>query len=103
MCIESKKSLLTFKKFIFSRKLQTFAVLCEQYELSIKRDPCYVQYLDKIGQIFFGLQPPQRQQSGGIFGSFLETFLSGLDDDSDDETPQASTSSRALIESAELD
>lgn len=69
-----------------------FAVLCEQYEISIKRDPCYVQYLDKIGQIFFGLKPPQQQHTGGLLGSFIDNFLSGLDDDSDDEVPRASTS-----------
>ncbi|KAG5892853.1 hypothetical protein JTB14_022174 [Gonioctena quinquepunctata] len=91
---------------IESQKLQTFATLCEQYEPSLKRDPCYVQYLDKIGQLFFGLKPPE-QQRGGFFGNFLENFLSGLDEDSDDETPQASTSSsssrKPLIETAELD
>ncbi|KAJ8966661.1 hypothetical protein NQ314_003389 [Rhamnusium bicolor] len=91
---------------IESQKLQTFAVLCEQYEPSIKRDPCYIQYLDKIGQLFLGLKPPQ-QQRGGLFGNFLESFLSGLDDDSDDDTPQASTSNsssrRPIIENADLD
>lgn len=85
--------------------MQTFAVLCEQYELSIKRDPCYVQYLDKIGQIFFGLKP-QQQQTGGLFGRFLDNFLSGFDDDSDEElnVPKASTSAAAeLTENADLD
>ncbi|KAJ8938766.1 hypothetical protein NQ318_009121 [Aromia moschata] len=102
--------LLNFVWFLLraieSEKLQTFAVLCEQYEPSIKRDPCYVQYLDKIGQIFFGLKPPQ-QQRGGLFGNFLESFLSGLDEDSDDEGPRASTSNapttRRTIENEDLD
>nr|CAI5850683.1 unnamed protein product [Callosobruchus analis] len=70
------------------QKIQTFAVLCEQYEPSIKRDPCYVQYLDKIGQIFFGVQPPRQERSGGLFGNFFESFLGSLDDDSDEETSQ---------------
>ncbi|XP_023016354.2 Golgi to ER traffic protein 4 homolog isoform X1 [Leptinotarsa decemlineata] len=91
---------------IESQKIQTFAVLCEQYEPSLKRDPCYVQYLDKIGQLFFGLKPPE-QQSGGFLGNILENFFSGLDDDSDDDTPQASTSASVsknnLIETADLD
>lgn len=80
-----------------------FAVLCEQYEISIKRDPCYTQYLDKIGQIFFGLKPPQQQPAGGLFGSFIDNFLSGFDDDSDDDIPQASTSTAQLTENTELD
>lgn len=96
-------------RFSFSQKLQTFAVLCEQYEQSIKRDPCYLQYLDKIGQIFFGLKPPQ-QPKGGFLGNFFENFLSGLDEDSDEDTPpQAScsnskpSSSKPLIENTEMD
>ncbi|CAG9824731.1 unnamed protein product [Phaedon cochleariae] len=103
--------LLNFLWFLLqaieSQKLQTFAVLCEKYEPSLKRDPCYLQYLDKIGQIFFGLKPPQQQQRGGFLGSFLENFLNGLDEDSDDERPQASTSSassrKPMVESADLD
>lgn len=62
-----------------------------------------MQYLDKIGQIFFGLEPPQQQQRGGFFGNFIENFLGGLDDDSDDDIPQASTSRMQLIENTELD
>lgn len=78
-------------------------MLCEQYELSIKRDPCYIQYLDKIGQIFFGLKPPQRQQTGGLLGTFIDNFLGGFDDDSDDDVPQASTSTGRMADNTELD
>ena len=84
-----------------SRKLPTFVVLCEQDEPSIKRDPCYVGYLDKIGQIFFGLKPPQQKQTG-LFGNFFESFLRGLDD-SDEETSQASTSNLPDMMHSELD
>lgn len=60
----------------YSKKLQTFAVLCEQYQKSISRDPCYVQYLDKIGQLFFGVKPPEeKKKRGGLFGNILESFL----------------------------
>lgn len=52
-----------------------------------------MQYLDKIGQIFFGLQPQPRMPTGGLFGNLLQGFLSGLDDDDDERSlPQASTS-----------
>lgn len=93
---------------IESRKLAAFTVLCEQYQPSIKRDPCYVQYLDKIGQIFFGVKPPQRQ-NGGFLGNFIQNFLGGLDDDSDDDIQPslAPTAARAStsqpMESSELD
>ncbi|XP_050295515.1 Golgi to ER traffic protein 4 homolog [Anthonomus grandis grandis] len=91
-----------------TKKLQTFAVLCEQYQKSIERDPCYLQYLDKIGQIFFGVKPPAKKKSGGLFGNFIESFLGGLDDESDDEVnepnrPQAASTSRRLVENADLD
>lgn len=94
--------------YISSRKLAAFTVLCEQYQPSIKRDPCYVQYLDKIGQIFFGVKPPQRQ-NGGFLGNFIQNFLGGLDDDSDDDIqpPLPPTAARAStsqpMESSELD
>lgn len=79
-----------------------FIVLCEQYELSIKRDPCYVQYLDKIGQIFFGVNPPPSQDKGGLFGNFLQSFLTSMEEDSEEDMPQPS-SSRSIIENTELD
>ncbi|KAF7266623.1 hypothetical protein GWI33_020122 [Rhynchophorus ferrugineus] len=88
-----------------SKKLQTFAVLCEQYQNSIRRDPCYVQYLDKIGQIFFGVKPQEEKKFGGLFGNLIESFLGGLDDESDDDSlpgTQASTSNK-LIENTDLD
>ncbi|KAF5287524.1 hypothetical protein FQA39_LY04152, partial [Lamprigera yunnana] len=56
-----------------SQRLPIFTALCEQYEPSIKRDPCYVQYLDKIGQIFFGLKPPPQQRRGGLIGNLLHS------------------------------
>lgn len=80
----------------------TFLVLCSQYQPSIKRDPCYTQYLDKIGQIFFGIKPRQQQQNQGLFGNLFNSLLGSLDDDSDDENPQPS-SSRQVIENNDLD
>jgi hypothetical protein len=50
-----------------SGKLAAFTVLCQQYQTSIERDPSYIEYLDKIAQIFFGVPPP-RPQSQGLFG-----------------------------------
>ncbi|KAJ9600818.1 hypothetical protein L9F63_001030 [Diploptera punctata] len=93
-------------KVIESGKLAAFTVLCQQYQTSIERDPSYVEYLDKIAQIFFGVPPP-RPRSQGLLGNLLQSFLSGLDDsESDDESqtshPRASTS-RQQMETDELD
>lgn len=88
-----------------SKKLHTFAILCEQYENSIKRDPCYIQYLDKIGQIFFGVKPLEVKKSGGLLDNFLEHFIRDLEHDSDEDSPQGSqaSTSKRLIGSNELD
>lgn len=55
----------------FSGKLAAFIVLCEKYEPSIKRDPSYTEYLDKISQIFFGVAAA-RPKSQGFFGMFSQ-------------------------------
>lgn len=89
-----------------SGKLAAFTVLCQQYQTSIERDPSYIEYLDKIAQIFFGVPPP-RPQSQGLFGNLLQSFLSGLDDsESEDESPSShprASTSRQHMETDELD
>lgn len=74
-----------------------FTVLCEQYQPSLRRDPMYnevrarggapgapggggirapsrpprplaPQYLDRIGQLFFGVPPKQTSSYGGLLG-----------------------------------
>ncbi|KAK7018807.1 Golgi to ER traffic protein 4 [Halocaridina rubra] len=88
-------------------KVMQFTVLCEQYQPSLKRDPLYREYLDRIGQLFFNLPAPRPQHgAGGIFGNLLQGLLgSGLgDDDSDDEvTMESMSSSRQPLTSEELD
>lgn len=73
-----------------------FTVLCEQYQISLNRDPYYRQYLDKIGQLFFNIPPP-RPRNQGLFGSLLQSFFNGLEDDESDEEQRntASTSHAA--------
>lgn len=102
-CVNFRDLNGTLRDLSFSRKLATFMVLCTHYEPSIKRDPCYTQYLDKIGQIFFGLKPPQQQQSQGLFGNIFNSLLGGLDDDSDDDNPQPSSSRQLIVENNDLD
>uniref|UniRef100_A0A8D1DCD2 Guided entry of tail-anchored proteins factor 4 n=1 Tax=Sus scrofa TaxID=9823 RepID=A0A8D1DCD2_PIG len=49
-------------------KLAVFTVLCEQYQPSLRRDPMYNEYLDRIGQLFFGVPPKQTASYGGLLG-----------------------------------
>ncbi|XP_049949715.1 Golgi to ER traffic protein 4 homolog [Schistocerca serialis cubense] len=71
-----------------SGKLAAFIVLCEKYEPSIKRDPSYTEYLDKISQIFFGVAAA-RPKTQGFLGNFLSSIFSelGNSDSSDEDTP----------------
>ncbi|KAL5019328.1 hypothetical protein ScPMuIL_005050 [Solemya velum] len=57
-------------------KLPVFTVLCEKYETSINRDPLYKEYLDRIGQLFFGL-PPRNNNQPGFLGNILQSLLEG--------------------------
>lgn len=49
-------------------------------------DPVFMEYLDKIGQSFFGVPPPERPRPGGLFGGLFDSFFNVLnEDDGDDE------------------
>lgn len=78
--------LLNFLWFLLltieSGKLTTFTVLCEQYQSSIRRDPIYVEYLDRIGQLFFGLPPPRTNRQG-LLENLLQSLLVGPDEEED--------------------
>jgi len=88
-------------KTVESGKLAAFTVLCEQYQQSIRRDPSYPEYLDKIAQIFFGVPPPRKHQRGGLLGNLLQSLVNGLGDQfdsDDDESPRPSTSQHMLTD-----
>jgi len=67
------------------QSLAAFTTLIDKYKPSLRRDPMYLEYLDKIGQHFFGVPPPQRAQPGGMFSGIFDSLLSAFNDDDDDE------------------
>ncbi|KAF6199400.1 hypothetical protein GE061_007426 [Apolygus lucorum] len=67
-----------------SGRLGAFTILCQEYQLSLERDPSYMHYLDRIGQIFFNVPPPP-SRSSGLFGGILESLVQSLDDYNSDE------------------
>jgi len=84
---------------IESRKHTLFTVLYEQYFTCLTRDPCNLQYLDRIGQIFFKIQPSQNCNEG-LLNTFLNSFFDGLDND---DATNASTINLIPQTSPELD
>jgi len=66
-------------------RVPEFSLLCERYGPSLARDPCYRQYLDTIGQLFFRLPPPPRRAN--MFGNILQSILGGLEDEEEESAP----------------
>jgi len=74
-----------------SQNLTAFTVLCEKYKPALERDPQYLEYLDKIGQHFFGVPAPARPpRPGGMFSGLFDQLLNAMNEDSsEDETAPA--------------
>ncbi|XP_016044592.2 Golgi to ER traffic protein 4 homolog isoform X2 [Erinaceus europaeus] len=71
-------------------KLTVFTVLCEQYQPSLRRDPMYTEYLDRIGQLFFGLPPKQTSSYGGLLGNLLSSLMGSSEQEADDSPDDSS-------------
>lgn len=80
---------------IFRGKVATFRTLCEHYSTTLSRDPSYKDYIQRIGEIYFGLAPPREQAPGGFLGNLLQSLLD--DDDEEDESYDALGSSRVKL------
>ncbi|KAH9392576.1 Golgi to ER traffic protein 4 [Tyrophagus putrescentiae] len=85
------KPLLNFIFFLLSAidnhsgKTNVFNVLCSLYEKSLNRDPCYKEYLDQIGEIYFGRERKQKAPAGGIFSNLFQSLFNP---DSDKQSPE---------------
>ncbi|KAL7979243.1 hypothetical protein Chor_015267 [Crotalus horridus] len=77
---------------VLQGKLTVFTVLCEQYQPSLKRDPMYNEYLDRIGQLFFGVPPKQTSSYGGLLGNLLNSLMVAGEEEETEEEPQADSS-----------
>jgi len=72
-----------------SSSVSAYTVLCEKYKRFIDRDPQYLEYLDKIGQLFFGVPKPEKPKN--MFSGLFNNLLSAMtEDSSDDESPGTS-------------
>ena len=66
------------------QSVAAYTVLVEKYTPSLKRDPTYLEYLDKIGQHFFGVAPPPKARPGGMFSGLFDSLLNVINDDGED-------------------
>jgi len=73
-----------------SQSVTAYTLLCEKYKQFIDRDPQYLEYLDKIGQNYFGIPPPARARPGGMFSGLFDQLLSAMNEDSSDDEQQTS-------------
>ena len=79
-CPPYPNPLLNFLLFLLlsvqtSHSLSAYTVLCEKYKQLIDMDPQYFEYLDTIGQHFFGVPAPAKPRQRGMFsGNLLSTF-----------------------------
>lgn len=73
--------------------ITAFSTLVELYKPSLQRDPGYLEYIDQIGQHFFGLPQPQRPR--GMFSGLFDSLMNAINEDSDDETEQPTPNTSA--------
>ena len=109
-----KASFSLYFMFQTSQNLAAYTLLCEKYKQFIDRDPQYLEYLDKIGQNYFGIPPPVRARPGGMFSGLFDSLLNAMNEDSDDDdqgpgpssgapAPSASSSTTKKMEQEDLD
>ncbi|KAG1682222.1 Golgi to ER traffic protein 4 [Nymphon striatum] len=82
-------------------QLAVFTIICEKYETTLKRDPTYSQYLDRIGQLFFGVPPRKQNKSKGMIGNIINSLFQDLDESSGDEI--FASSSNTQLHTEDLD
>lgn len=67
--------LLNFARYVIlairTKRVEVFTRLLEVYDL--QRDPSFIKYLDKIGQVYLSVPPPQKQS--GFLGSFIKGLI----------------------------
>ncbi|CAG0920583.1 unnamed protein product [Notodromas monacha] len=79
------------------KRLNYFHILRSKYQPVLDRDPSYLDYLDRIAQIFFDVRPPQNPQRGGLFGNFFNSLMENFcdSDESDMQGPAEAAASNS--------
>ncbi|KAK7806484.1 hypothetical protein U0070_017476 [Myodes glareolus] len=53
--------------------------------------PCFLQYLDRIGQLFFGVPPKQTSSYGGLLGNLLSSLMGSSEQEEGEESQDDSS------------
>ncbi|KAK6047871.1 hypothetical protein COOONC_14625 [Cooperia oncophora] len=78
-CNGSRDELFNFLRLLCNslnlHDVKLFDHLLEAYKPHLDVDPTYHSYLERIGQIFFGNPPKNKNDSFGLFGNILKGVL----------------------------
>lgn len=75
------------------QSLAVFSILIEKYKRCLDRDPNYFQFVDKIGQSFFGLPPPRRNAQPNLFSGLFDQMFSAFNDDDNSDSDESASHS----------
>ena len=108
---EEVRGLLLFVFLRLSRlqPLEKYVALGDVYSEHLQHSNSTVlSCIDKIGQLYFGLAPPEKKrETGGFIGQLLKGLMAGIDDDDESEMPpasqQSSTATRKMQDDDALD
>lgn len=75
----------------FSLRVDTLKFLTISFD--DLRDPNYFQFVDKIGQSFFGLPPPRRNAQPNLFSGLFDQMFSAFNDDDNSDSDESASHS----------
>ena len=108
LAIETKQTITAFSTLVelYKPSLQRYFIVNLKLKSDIllilfDRDPGYFEYIDQIGQHFFGLPQPQRPR--GMFSGLFDSLMNAMNE-SDDDEDQPNTSANAIsMDTQDLD
>ena len=108
LAIETKQTITAFSTLVelYKPSLQRYFIINLKLKSNIllilfDRDPGYFEYIDQIGQHFFGLPQPQRPR--GMFSGLFDSLMNAMNE-SDDDEDQPNTSANAIsMDTQDLD
>ena len=93
----------------YVQSIEKYVALGDAYGEHLQRsNETILGYIDKIGQLYFGLAPPEKKrEAGGFLGKLLKGLMTGMDDDDEPEMPltpsESATATKKLQDDDALD